>query len=143
MVELIRKDLMSRENLNCSETMLHAADRAYNLQLPPEAFRLAAGFGGGMGVQKTCGAITGGIMAISSLFVGAKAKDDEYFKEINARFFQEVQEKMGSVDCDVLKEKYQDEATGCKPTVLMIAEILEKIIDQEMEAREIESLPHS
>lgn len=36
---------------NCAETTLRAADEAWELHLPEEAFRLMGGFGGGMGVQ--------------------------------------------------------------------------------------------
>ena len=54
---------------NCAETTLRAADEAWELHLPEEAFRLMGGFGGGMGVQGVCGAVSGGVAALSHYYV--------------------------------------------------------------------------
>ncbi len=131
MVELVG-GLMVGEDLNCSETVLHAADRVYGLNLPPEALKLAAGFGGGMGIEKTCGGLTGGVMALSAIFVKKSAHEGEYCKELTSEFLSRVTEEMGSLDCDYLKEHYRDDVTGCTPTVEKIVVILEAIIDREL-----------
>lgn len=127
---------MKEEDLNCSETILHSANRVYGLDLPPEALKLAAGFGGGMGIQKTCGALTGGIMVLSSLFVKKRAREGDSIKQLCSEFLGRIRSEMGSIDCDYLKEHYRDEITECKPTVLKIAGYLEEIIDRELEKRE-------
>ena len=67
-----------------------------------------------MGVEKSCGAITGGVMAISTIFVKGRAKVDERFKEINRKLFSRVQDELGSTDCDRLKAMYRDEVIGCQ-----------------------------
>jgi len=131
MVELVG-GMMVEEDLSCSETVLHGADRVYGLNLPREALKLAAGFGGGMGIEKTCGGLTGGIMALSSIFVKKSAREGEYCKELTGEFLHRVIGEMGSLDCDYLKEHYRDEVTECKPTVEKIVVILEEIIDREL-----------
>ncbi|WP_319561988.1 C-GCAxxG-C-C family (seleno)protein [Marispirochaeta sp.] len=132
--DIVNTGLAQRENLNCAETILFAANQAYRLNLPPEALKLSAAFGGGMGVEKSCGAITGGVMAISSIFVKGRAKVDERFKEINRELFRRVQEELGSTDCDRLKEMYRDEVLGCHNVIARIGGILENLIDEELKA---------
>ena len=51
--------------LNCSESVLRAVNDAYDLGLPPSAYGIATPFGGGFGgARSTCGALTGGLMAL-------------------------------------------------------------------------------
>lgn len=123
---------MKNEDLSCSETMLHAADRVYGLDLSPQAFKLASGFGGGMGVQGTCGAITGGLMAMGAIFIKDRAHESTYLKELEQELFQEFREKLGSTDCSYLKERYEDADGTCKPLVLKVAQIFETLIDREL-----------
>jgi C_GCAxxG_C_C family probable redox protein len=137
MRQLIDGGLAERERLNCSETMLYAADRVYDLRLPQAALKLSAGFGGGMGVEKSCGAVTGAVMAVSTLFVKNRAKEDEQFKVINQAIFQQVEEELGSTDCAALKAKYRDEVDGCKELIGMIGTIVEGIIDRELALRDM------
>ncbi|WP_319477801.1 C-GCAxxG-C-C family (seleno)protein [Marispirochaeta aestuarii] len=132
--DIVNAGLAGRENLNCAETVLFAANQAYQLRLPPEALKLSAAFGGGMGVEKSCGAITGGVMAISTIFVKGRAKVDERFKEINRKLFSRVQDELGSTDCDRLKAMYRDEVIGCHNVIARIGGILEKLIDEELKA---------
>ncbi len=129
---VIKDGLAARMNLNCAETMLYAANEVYGFKLPPEALKLAAGFGGGMGVEKSCGAVTGAVMAISTLFVKGRAKVDEHFKEINKELFRRVEEEMKSTDCARLKELYRDEETGCYELIYKIGAIVEDVIDKEL-----------
>ena len=136
MRQLIDDGLAEQEKLNCSETVLYAADRVYKLKLPREALKLSAGFGGGMGVEKSCGAVTGSIMAVSTLFVQNRAKEDEYFKVINRAIFQQVEAELGSTDCASLKAKYRDEVHGCKELIGIIGDIVEGIIDRELALRD-------
>ena len=43
--DIVNAGLAGRENLNCAETILFAANQAYQLKLPPEALKLSAAFG--------------------------------------------------------------------------------------------------
>lgn len=132
MIELIQNDLAEKEDLNCSETILHAANRVYNLNLSPEALRMAAGFGGGMGVQQTCGVITGGLMALSVLFIKERAHESDYLKGLEKELFRDIETKVGSTDCSYLKERYEDSKGSCKPLIIEIGAILEALIDREL-----------
>ena len=49
LLELLQKGYGKAMNLNCAEKILYGANWAYNMQLPPQALKIAAGFGGGMG----------------------------------------------------------------------------------------------
>ncbi len=131
MSALIRDGLSSREDLNCAETVLTACDRGYGLNLPKEALKLAAGFGGGMGIESTCGALTGGIMALSALFVRDRGHESDYIKTLSREFFDRFRKQTGSIDCDYLKETMRSQTNGCIPVMLAASIILEDIIDRE------------
>lgn len=87
--------------------------------LPPEVIALATVFGGGMGHTKnTCGAITGGVMALSAV-VGRKhplAKESmaERIAELNeiydisGRMVHEMEEKFGTLICKELSDPHGD-----------------------------------
>ncbi len=129
---VIKDGLAARLNLNCAETMLYAANEVYSLNLSPESLQISAAFGGGMGVEKSCGAITGAVMAISTLFVKGRAKVDEHFKDINKELFRRVEEEMKTTDCAPLKEFYRDDETGCYELIYKIGAIVEDVIDKEL-----------
>ena len=59
LLELLQKGYGKAMNLNCAEKILYGANWAYNMQLPPQALKIAAGFGGGMGAGAACGVVTG------------------------------------------------------------------------------------
>ena len=46
---------------NCSETLLHACNETYQLDISEEDMKMMAGFGGGMFIGSTCGALIGSI----------------------------------------------------------------------------------
>jgi C_GCAxxG_C_C family probable redox protein len=55
-----------RENFNCSQAVFSVFSRTCDIN-EKDARRIASGFGSGMGaLQKTCGAVTGGIMALGA-----------------------------------------------------------------------------
>ena len=62
LLELLQKGYGKAMGLNCAEKMLYGANWAYNLQLPPQALKIASGFGGGMGAGAACGVVTGACM---------------------------------------------------------------------------------
>ena len=132
MVELIEADTFRDQDLNCAETMLHAADRAYNLKLSRDALKLASGFGGGMGIESSCGALTGGVMALSTLFVRERAHEGDRIKLLTSEFLEKSQHEMGSIDCVDIKKSYRDPVVNCKAAILIAARILSEIIDREL-----------
>lgn len=77
-----------REGFNCSQSVLSAYGEAFGLE-EQTAFRIAAGFGGGMGrLQGTCGALAGAYM-LAGLKHGKIRGDDQ---EAQERTYSKVQE---------------------------------------------------
>jgi len=59
-----------RGNFNCVQSVFSVYAQDFKNE-EADARRIASGFGAGMGVlQKTCGAVTGGIMAIGAKYFG-------------------------------------------------------------------------
>lgn len=132
LTEIVESGLDKKEDLNCAETILHAVNRAYKMKLDKTALKLAAGFGGGMGIESTCGALTGSIMALSHLFVKEKGHESDYIKELTKEFLRSFELKMDSMLCNDLKDKHKDPETGCRPVIYEASIILERIIDREL-----------
>ena len=130
--EIVSSGINKNEDLNCAETILYAADRAYGLGLPTSALKLSAGFGGGMGVEKTCGVITGASMVFSALFVQDRAHESDRVKELNREFFQRIEGILGHADCGPIKEHWRTETDGCLPVMMEAARVLQEIVDREL-----------
>jgi C_GCAxxG_C_C family probable redox protein len=96
-----------RQGYACSQSVLLTF--AEQLGLTHElAERIAGGFGGGMGrTGRTCGAVSGAVMALGLAFTGnfagegsAAAKEQMYARV--RQFFDEFQNLHGSLDCNTL-----------------------------------------
>ena len=133
--EIVSSRINQREDLNCAETIVYAANRAYGLELPKSALKLAAGFGGGMGVQKTCGVITGASMVFSAMFVEDRGHESSKVKELNQEFFRRMEDTLGHVDCAPIKERWHSDRDGCLPVMIAAARVLQEIIDRELSNR--------
>jgi C_GCAxxG_C_C family probable redox protein len=87
---------------NCAQSVLTAFCNEFELQAEP-AFRIACGFGGGMGrMAKTCGAVTGAFMVIG-LKYGQTQCDDKAAKDKTYTFVKEFADlfakERGSLEC--------------------------------------------
>jgi C_GCAxxG_C_C family probable redox protein len=117
---------------SCSEKILRGADYVWQLGLDEKALKLASGFGGGMGAGLICGALTGGVMALSELFVKERAHESDRIKNLTSELLQRFKDKMGELDCTPLKALYRDDVTKCRVVILAAAEILDDIVENEM-----------
>ena len=88
LLKLLQDGFGSAMDLNCAEKILYGANWAYNMKLPGEALKLAAGFGGGMGVESSCGVITGGVMVLSSLYVSRNGHESGRIKALEKEFIE-------------------------------------------------------
>ena len=102
---------------NCAQSVLisFANKFGYSKEL---AAKLAAGFGGGMGMtQATCGAVTGGIMVLG-LMAGEKSNN---YEELKSKAYGKVKEFIhrfetdyktteckGLIECDLNTKEGQD-----------------------------------
>ena len=91
--ELIKNGFGEQEGLNCAEKMLHGANVAYKLGLDKEALKLASAFGGGMGIEDKCGALTGALMVLGKLFVKEKAHESDRIGRLTREFFKGMERK--------------------------------------------------
>lgn len=125
--EMIEKDFGEDMDLNCAEKILYGANKAYDLNIDGDNLRLAAGFGGGMGIEGVCGALSGGVMALSKIYV-KKVAHQSNIKEITTEFLGKYEKEMGSLNCAKLKEEYRTDELKCKLVILKAAEILDEIV---------------
>ena len=128
--DLIMNDFGKEEDYNCAEKILYGANKVYNLGLSKEALKLSAAFGGGMGIESTCGALTGAVMVLSSMYVEDIAHESKKIKDLTTKLFAEFEKEMGSIECKELKTKYRKEDIGCKNVILAAAKALDKIIEE-------------
>jgi C_GCAxxG_C_C family probable redox protein len=139
---LINQGYGEKEDLNCAEKILYAANQVYGLGLSREALKLAAGFGSGMAIEDKCGALTASIMVLGKMFVRDRAHESTKIKDLAQELFQEYRKETGSIDCAPLKEKYRTEELKCRYVIFKAAQALEKIVARELAAppsREMET----
>jgi len=128
------------KTLNCAQSVLLSYANELNLD-EMTALKIAAGFGGGMAMAETCGAVTGAYMVL-----GLKAPEGKTIQEIKTetkvavkRFNELFIAKHGSLKCkkllgvDISTPEGSAEAneknlfdTVCSELVASAAEILEK-----------------
>ena len=96
-------------DFNCAQSVLASLGQIVGLD-ELTCLKIASGFGGGMAyTQKTCGAVTGAVMALSTYFGydgtnSGDAKEKTY--ELIHNFLIEFEEKHGSLNCfDLLQQK--------------------------------------
>ncbi|NMB47097.1 MAG: hypothetical protein GX998_11905 [Firmicutes bacterium] len=131
LVELLQDGYGIDQDLNCAETILYGANIAYELGFDRDDLKAAAGFGGGMGIESVCGALTGAIMVLGRLFVNKQAHESNRIRELTQKLFDIYAEEMGSIYCAPLKEQHRTEELKCRMVVLKAAEVLDHIIKQE------------
>lgn len=120
----------SKFNLSCSETVLHAANEYYNLNLQEECFKMMSAFSGGMLQEETCGIVTAGIGVLSILFTKNNKADSPKMIEAVKEFKNRFKEELTTKNCNELKAIYEDEIVGCGNLIYAGGKILEEVIDK-------------
>jgi C_GCAxxG_C_C family probable redox protein len=124
------------DGYNCSQAIF--STYSPDLGVPSEqALKIASGFGGGMRIDGTCGAVTGAFMVLGLKF--AKGKDKPYDKII--KFADAFRRKNKStncqalIGCDIRTRQGMDKATSeglfrsiCSQLVKDSAEILVEML---------------
>jgi C_GCAxxG_C_C family probable redox protein len=124
------------DGYNCSQAIFSTYGKEFGIS-PDQAFKIASGFGGGMRIDGTCGAVTGAFMVLGLKF--AKGKDKPYDKII--KFAETFRRKNKSTDCrtligcDIRTEEGMNKAVSeglfrkiCSQVVKDAAEILETML---------------
>ena len=133
--ELIQEGYGVKEDLNCAETILYAANQVYHLDLNSDSLKLAAAFGGGMGIESVCGVLAGSLMVLGRLFIKETAHQHPEIKELSKQLFDTFQKEMGDILCKPLKDNYRTEEKKCREVILKGAEVLDRIISRELNKR--------
>jgi C_GCAxxG_C_C family probable redox protein len=84
-----------------------------------------------MTVEDVCGAVTGSIMVLGTMFVDKKAHESDRIKILTREFIERFNKKMGTVNCRELKALYRDDDKRCMDIILAAGEILEDIVKRE------------
>lgn len=134
LMDKINKYYTAKYDLSCSEVMMYAASDEYNINLQSETFKTMSSFGGGMGIESVCGAITGSLAVIGILFTKERAHEGDRVKKLCQEFFQKFETKLSTNNCGVLKAKYKKEDTGCRVMIETAANILDEIVIRELKA---------
>ncbi len=128
--ELVKKYYV-KQGYNCSETLIHAANDYYHLNLHEDDMKLFAGYGSGMYVGSTCGALVGCIAALSKATVPTKAHDhlDTLRPNVQA-CVRNFKEALSGTDCKDVKPLHHSKETRCLQTCLLAAQALEQTISE-------------
>jgi C_GCAxxG_C_C family probable redox protein len=92
------------QGFNCAQAILAAYGKQFGLERET-ALKLACGFGGGMGADQTCGAVTGAFMVLGLEHGQTDAKDPrpkEKTYELVRQFVEKFESRNGSVMCKEL-----------------------------------------
>jgi C_GCAxxG_C_C family probable redox protein len=125
--DIVASGYMAKNDFNCAETMLGAANEAFELGLDERALKVACPFGGGMGVERACGALTGALMALGVRFAVDRIHRDPRMTAIRDEFVTAFTERFGSTECAFIRERFEDPENGCLAIVTGAAEILDRI----------------
>ncbi|MBN2201880.1 C_GCAxxG_C_C family protein [bacterium] len=132
-----------RSGYNCSQSVFSVFSPDFGLE-EKTAWAAASGFGSGMGaLQKTCGAVTGGILVLGMRFFRQENTQEDkilVYSKVR-RLVGRIEERFGSVECDSLLGADITNEAGlkaarermlfkekCEPVVLDVVKILENMI---------------
>lgn len=135
-----------KKGFNCSQAVLGTYSEQCGLDCET-AFRVATGFGGGMRMGETCGAVTGALMVLGLKFGNRTAEDQESkaktYKKIED-YINRFKDRNGSVlcktllDCDIMTPEGMNKAkqqglfsSVCPKMVQDAAEILEDMLSEQ------------
>ncbi|MGA2171446.1 MAG: C-GCAxxG-C-C family protein [Sedimentisphaerales bacterium] len=93
-----------KEGFSCAPAVLATYCERFGLERDT-ALKIATGFGGGMHLGQTCGAVTGAIMVIGLKYGKTKADDNkskEKTFELVKRLADKFRARYGSIECKAL-----------------------------------------
>ncbi|MBN2605388.1 MAG: C_GCAxxG_C_C family protein [Bacilli bacterium] len=126
---------------SCSETIIHAANDYYKLNLTDDAFKMMAPFSGGMYEKDVCGIISACISVLGILFTKTNSHNSPLLKEATLELRHAFLHEFGHLDCQVISDTKRDPVFGCRDLIIQGGLILEKIVDkyQKIEKNEVKS----
>lgn len=131
LLDLLKDGFGEEEHYNCAEKILYGSNEVYNLGLDRESLKMATGFGGGMGIESVCGALTAAVMVLGKLYGRDYPEEGVSTRELSKEFLTLYEREMGNINCGPLKESYRTEEYKCRAVVLKAAEILDILVKRE------------
>lgn len=127
-----------QNGLYCSEALLRAFNEQYDLGLPENGYKMATGFGSGMGETGcACGAVTSCVMVLG-LVAGRthKGESEQLVYDAVKRLQHEFKVQYKSTCCRVLTREViwgsKSHTQQCEDIVMTTAVITEKILLEEL-----------
>jgi len=118
------------QDRNCAESLLLAIRDRYGLELDDSAIKVIGAFGGGMGCERTCGALCGSIGALGKMCIDTVAHASTTLKPRSARMFELFEQKLGTTECKELRAKYVVEGRKCGATVDLCCDAFETLMNE-------------
>ena len=123
----------------CSEAVVKTIKDTFELDFSDEVIKLASGFPVGIGGSGcTCGAVSGGVMALGMVFGRAQAQDPKVMKtmKLSAELHERFREKRKFVCCKILTKGMdfgkKEHLEQCIAITGEVAEIVADIIAREL-----------
>lgn len=118
-------------NYNCSEAILHGANDYFDLNLHDQDMIMLSGFGSGMYLGMTCGALVGANAVLSLLIVKERAHEHlDQLRPAAALLLRNFKAKLGQSDCAKIKPVYWNPEEKCLHTVTLASEALDDTISE-------------
>ena len=99
---MIKEGFGKKEDYSCSEKIVYGANIAYDLGLDKESIKMVAGLSSGMYIYEVCGAISGGILVLSKIFIKDKAHEGDRLKKLVKEYVETYIKEMGHHHCKEL-----------------------------------------
>ena len=129
---MIKEGFGKKEDYSCSEKIVYGANIAYDLGLDKESIKMVAGLSSGMYIYEVCGAISGGILVLSKIFIKDKAHEGDRLKKLVKEYVETYIKEMGHHHCKELMKMYKTPERGCGDIIFKAADILDRIIEREL-----------
>ena len=117
-----------KENYNCAETIIHAANEYYGLGLHDRDMIMLAGYGAGMQTANTCGALLSTISVLALKFVEARAHESRDLQPVTFLLTKKFKEAFSSTLCKDIRPQCFQKEIRCQKTVHMACDILEEVL---------------
>lgn len=121
-------DYYENKDCNCAEAVIRAANDEYDLGINEQGLKAFGGFGGGMQCGNVCGALSGGLGAISAKEIKTCAHQTESLAPKCRAMMDGFKEKFGSAFCTKVKADHSSKTQRCWKVVEGAAEVLEEIM---------------
>lgn len=119
------------QNYNCAESLLRAANEAWDLGIEDRDMILMAGYGAGMQTGSTCGAVLAAIGVLSLRYVKEKAHESPEIRPRVVLFTEAFQRAMnGSTFCHDIKPAYFQPESRCIAVVQAACDALETAVSE-------------